>query len=175
MKNYKLIIPAALILLSACSQSTTGKKGAGNTADSTTSISSVSSMEKGLVARMQMQDHIRIGDPVQLKFSVYNNTDTATQFCKWHTPFERWMSKYLEVRHENGTESDYKGAMAKRIMPPPADSYIKMKAKDSLSVTVNLLEGYDIKEPGKYVVKYQGGGISGLVVKDSLTFVYSSQ
>jgi len=170
MKNFKMIIPAALVVLSACSQSTTGSKNASNSADSTATENPAAA--QGLVATMQVADTIRVGSALQMKFAVHNYADTATSFCKWHTPFERWMSKYLDIKDENGVEANYKGAMAKRVMPPPADSYIKLNAKDSVSVTVDLLEGYDISKPGKYTVKYQGGDISGLVVKDSLSFVY---
>ncbi|GAA4316393.1 hypothetical protein GCM10023149_13320 [Mucilaginibacter gynuensis] len=171
MKNYKLILSAAAVLaLSACSvgsktsQGQTDSAGTAQTADSTES--------KVLFAKMSISDAVKGSDSVQLKFTVYNPADTAQQFCKWHTPFEPLMSKYLDVKDESGQEANYKGAMAKRIMPPPADSYIKVKPKDSLSVTVNLLKGYDITKPGKYTAIYVGQNMSGLVIKDSVTFVY---
>jgi len=95
------------------------------------------------------------------------------QFCKWHTPFEPLMSKYLDVTDENGTEVDYKGAMAKRMMPPPASSYIEVKSGDSLAVTVDVLKAYAITKPAKYTIKYSGQNMSGLVVKDSVVFNYT--
>lgn len=104
-----------------------------------------------------------------LVFAVYNNTDSTRTFCKWHTPFERLMSKYLDVRDEAGQEVDYRGAMAKRMMPPPADSFITVKKGDSISVVTDLKEGYAILKPGKYSIKYNSSDINGLVVKDSIS------
>ncbi|TDQ06179.1 protease [Pedobacter metabolipauper] len=172
MKNLKLLLPAALLALSACSQNTRTTDKDAATTDSTTTVTDLKSEEKGLFATMQMADTIKTGQPVQLKFTVYNHADTAQQFCKWHTPFERLMSKYLDIVDENGAEVSYKGAMAKRMMPPPADSYIKINPKDSLVSDVNVLEGYDLKNSAKYTVKYVGQNMSGLIVKDSISFVY---
>jgi hypothetical protein len=121
---------------------------------------------------LKIKDTIKVGEPVTLKFTIYNHADTAQQFCKWHTPFEPLISKYLEVKDENGVEVDYKGAMAKRIMPPPASSYIKVNSKDSLTIDVDLLKGYAITKTSKYTVKYVGQGMSGLIVADSVSFVY---
>lgn len=109
-----------------------------------------------------------------LKFTVFNRTDRVQQFCKWHTPFEPLMSKYLNVIDEHGEEMPYHGAMAKRIMPPPADSYIKVKSKDILSVDVDLLKAFEIKKTGKYTITYVGENMSGLVVKDSVSFLYTN-
>ena len=57
-------------------------------------------------------------------------------------------------------------------MPPPESSYITVSAKDSTVVTLNLLKAYAVTKPGKYTINYIGGNISGLTVKDSLTFEY---
>jgi hypothetical protein len=121
---------------------------------------------------MEISDTIKLGDPLELKFIVHNKADTAQQFCKWHTPFEPLMSKYLDVKDENGVEVDYRGAMAKRIMPPPADSYIKVASKDSLVTMIDLLKGYALSKPSKYTITYSGQNMSGLVVRDSVSFVY---
>lgn len=121
---------------------------------------------------MVVNEKVNSGDPVNLKFTVYNHTDSIKQFCKWHTPFEPLMSKYLAVKDENGVEVAYQGPMAKRIMPPPADSYLKLNAGDSLSIDVDLLKAYAIKKAGRYSVVYTGQNMSGLVIKDSVAFEY---
>jgi hypothetical protein len=82
------------------------------------------------------------------------------------------MSKYLDIKDENGTEVNYKGVMAKRIMPPPASAYTTLKAHDSLSKNIDLLKAYAIEKPAKYTITYNGTGISGLHVAKSVTFVY---
>ena len=103
-----------------------------------------------------------------LKFTVKNQADTAASFCKWHTPFEPLLSKYLDITDPEGKDVDYKGAMAKRIMPPPADSYMRINPGDSLTVDIDLLKGYAIDKPGAYTVKYSGTNMSGLSVQDSI-------
>lgn len=172
MKNFKLILPAAILALSACSQNTRTTDSSAVKKDTVASEVNAPVTEKGLFAKMQMNDTIKTGEMVALKFTVYNEADSTRQFCKWHTPFEPLISKYLDVKDENGEEVNYKGAMAKRMMPPPASSYMKLNAKDSVAVTVNLLNGYAITKPAKYTVVYVGQNMSGLIVKDSISFVY---
>lgn len=171
MNNLKFILPAALLALSSCSQNTRSTDSSVKTDSAVTAVSDTAA-QTALFATMSIKDTIKAGEPVQLKFIVYNNADTTQQFCKWHTPFEPLMSKYLDVKDENGEDVPYKGAMAKRIMPPPADSYIKVNAKDSLSADVDVLKGYAITKPAKYTIVYNSQNMSGLIVKDSISFVY---
>ncbi|MGY4538252.1 hypothetical protein ACVW0P_002672 [Mucilaginibacter sp. UYNi724] len=169
MKNYQ-ILAIALLALSSCG-TRTGNQSA--RADSALSVADTAAIKKALVAEMTIKDTIKMGDSVLLKFTVKNsNTDTVT-FCKWHTPFEPWIAKYLDIKDETGAEVNYKGAMAKRIMPPPATAYITLQANDSISANADLLKGYAIDKPGKYTITYNSTGISGLTVSKSVTFVYS--
>jgi hypothetical protein len=163
MKNNLLILGAALLALCSCSVNKT----------KTVSTNADSAVKAPLIGKMSIKDTIKVGDSVLMKFTVYNNADSAQQFCKWHTPFEPLMSKYLEVKDETGQEVLYQGAMAKRVMPPPASSYIKVNAKDSLTASVDMLKAYAIKTPSKYKIIYTGQNMSGLVVKDSISFVYA--
>ena len=127
---------------------------------------------KELFATMQLKDTIKMGEPVEMTFTVYNHTDSVMKFLKWQTPFEPLLSKYLDIKDEQGEEALYKGAMAKRMMPPPAADSLSLKANDSLSVKSDLLKGYDIVKPGKYTVTYNSEGVSGVKVYKSVTFVY---
>jgi hypothetical protein len=173
MKNYTIILSAALLALTSCSVNNVKSTSAAT--DSAKNQSPSATASATLFAKMQMKSSIKVGDAVEVKFTVYNDADTSRQFCKWHTPFEPLMSKYLSVKDASGQEMLYKGAMAKRIMPPPASSYIKVNAKDSLSATIDLLKAYDISKPSKYTITYEGQNISGLAVKDSISFVYSEK
>ncbi len=121
---------------------------------------------------MQIRDTVTIGNPLELKFTVANNTDTIQQFLKWDTPFEPLVSKYLDVKDADGTQVNYRGAMAKRAMPPSADSYIKLNPGDSLVAKINLLDGYAITRASKYTIIYVGSNMSGITVRDSVSFVY---
>lgn len=169
MKNYQLLI-IALLLFSSCNINSHPAKTS-NQQDSVTSKNPATS-KKALFATMQIKDTIKAGD-AQLKFTVYNEADSAQQFCKWHTPFEPLLSKYLEIKDDSGEEATYLGAMARRVMPPPADSYIKVNAHDSLSTNINLLKAYRITKPAKYTITYVGQNMSRLEVKKSVSFIYA--
>jgi hypothetical protein len=171
MKNYKLTIAVILLVLPSCNIK--NAKHIASTADPVNNQSASSIIGATLFAKMQMKETIKAGDAVEIKFTVYNNADSARQFCKWHTPFEPLMSKYLTVKDASGLEMLYKGPMAKRMMPPPASSYIKVGPKDSLSTTIDVLRAYDISKPSKYTVIYEGQSMSGLMVKDSIAFNYT--
>lgn len=171
MKNIIPILSAAVLILSSCSP-TTRTSDTDVKTDSTATTVVDSSAAKPLFAIMKINSTIKTGDSVKLKFTVYNTADSVQQFCKWHTPFEPLMSKYLDVKAENGEEAGYKGPMAKRIMPPPASSYVKVNPGDSLSIDVDVLKAYAINKPGKYSIVYNAQNMSGLIVKDSVVFVY---
>lgn len=173
MKNIIPILSAAILMLSSCSPSTRTADSDAKT-DSTATTVADSAAAKPLFATMKINSSIKTGDSVKLKFTVYNTADSVQHFCKWHTPFEPLMSKYLDVKAENGEEASYKGPMAKRMMPPPADSYVKVNPGDSLSVDVDVLKAYAITKPGKYSIRYNAQNMSGLIVKDSVVFVYGN-
>jgi len=100
-------------------------------------------------------------DSVQLTFTVVNHSSTMQRFCKWETPFEPRLGKYLEVTDEKGAEATFMGAMARRKMPPSPESYVEVPPNDSIMTVFNMATNYSIR-PGRYTVKYIGGGISGL-------------
>lgn len=166
MKNT-IIIASACLILSACGSSS---RLPGNGTDSDSTAKEQVNMQKPttITGKMFASKTAKVGDSVKIRFTVYNDTDSTRKFCKWHTPFEPLISKYLDITSDEVTEVLYKGAMAKRIMPPPADSYISLKSGDSLVSEINLLKGYDLSKPGKYTIKYNAANMSGIVVKDSI-------
>jgi len=123
---------------------------------------------QAITGKMALLSAAKIGAPINIKFTVYNTTDTAAKFCKWHTPFEKLMSKYLDVKDADGNEANYIGPMAKRIMPPPADSYITLNPGDSTAVDFDLTQGYAIDKPGTYTIKYNAVGMSGIAIEKDL-------
>lgn len=153
IRHYSLILCIAAVTLTGCQNQKT--------------VSSSNEVKQNDSARPTLQTHLRtIGnnfstDSVQLSFTVINHADTVQHFCKWETPFEPFLGKYMEVLDEEGNEALFTGPMARRIMPPPIDSFIHVQPHDSVSTIYNLAKNYTIK-PGKYTVKYTGGGVSGL-------------
>lgn len=169
MKTIFLSVLAALFLFYSCSQKAITYEETLEVEDSLTNRKQ--ELPK-LFAVLQMKDTIHTSDSLKLTFTVYNKSDNVQKFCKWHTPFEPLISKYLQIIDEGGNEVNYIGAMAKRIMPPPAESYLTVASKDSLATTVDLLKGYDLTKKGNYTVKYTGENMSGLSVKGSISFLY---
>jgi len=163
--KISLFASVVAISVAACSPSSNGKEQ-----QETNNPTETKKVDSTLTAKLYVNPTQKINQPIELTFTVYNHTDSTRKFCKWHTPFERLMSSYLDIKDENGTQPQYQGAMAKRIMPPPADSYISVAPGDSLSVKTDLLKAYALKAPGKYTAVYNATGISGLVVRDSVAF-----
>lgn len=163
MMKLKFIIPALLIILAGCSPKVQNPS------------SNIPSKSQGdsLYVVLGIKDIIKTGEKVSLKFTVRNDQSTEKSFCKWHTPFEPLMSKYLDIKDENGNEVLYKGPMAKRIMPPPADSYLAVKPKDVLSSEVDLLKAYELEAEKKYTVSYNSSGMSGIKAANTVTFRYA--
>ncbi|CAH0157074.1 hypothetical protein SRABI27_03483 [Pedobacter sp. Bi27] len=164
MLKLKFIIPAVLIVLAGCSpkvRNASSNKPSKNQGDS-------------LYLVLGIKDIIKTGERVTLKFTVHNNQSTEKSFCKWHTPFEPLMSKYLDIKDDNGNEVPYKGPMAKRIMPPPADSYLAVKSKEVLSSEVDLLKAYQLEAEKKYTVSYNSSGMSGIKSTNTVTFRYTN-
>jgi hypothetical protein len=171
MKYYQLLLATFLFALSSCGINNTNS-GSSAAVDSSLLTDQQLEAQAGLQGFMQINDTITIGEPVELKFTVVNHADTAQQFLKWATPFEPLVSKYLDVIDADGTQVNYRGAMAKRAMPPSADSYLKVNPKDSLVANINLLEGYAIARASRYTIVYVAQGTSGIMVRDSVSFVY---
>jgi hypothetical protein len=111
---------------------------------------------------MSIGQPAKAGDPVMVTFSVYNPSSKELKFCKWDTPFEGFRNSIFDIRNSQGEEVRYKGVMVRRVMPPPADAYMAVAAGKTVNGSIDLLEGYDLKEAGKYTIVYQSGGISGL-------------
>ena len=168
MKRISLTIAICSILFSACNSFKSKEKAVGK--QDTTLVTEAQGEKKmdPITGKLLVIGQPKLGGPINMRFSVYNNADTVAKFCIWHTPFERLMSKYLDVALDDYTPIDYKGAMAKRMMPPPADSYKKLNAGDSTSADFNLADAYAITKAGNYTIKYNSATISGIVVPDSI-------
>jgi len=105
-----------------------------------------------------------------LTFTVHNTSSKELKFCKWSTPFEGFRNSIFTIADSKGDEARYKGVMAKRMMPPPAEAYMAVPAGDSVTATIDLLTAYDVKAPGKYKITYQSSGISGLEKVNQTSF-----
>lgn len=163
MKKITILMIALLAV--ACSSQQ-------KSADENSNTNSPTSVKKEFVAVMKIKNTIRKGEPVELSFKVYNQTDSVSKFLKWQTPFEPLLAKYLDIKDQQGEEVNYKGAMAKRMMPPPADAYISVNPNDSLTAVVDILKGYALEKPGKYTISFNSSELNGLKVPGTISFIY---
>lgn len=174
MKNIGTIIAISSVMLWSCSASSNLSDTEQKDTVKEVAQQGQVGVTSGINGKLSLVKPVKLGEPINIHFTVVNNLDTAASFCKWHTPFEPLMSKYLDVIAEDGTEADYQGAMAKRVMPPPADSYIRINSKDSSSVDFDLTKAYAIKKAGTYKIKYNSSAISGINIPDSLVIVVAN-
>lgn len=100
------------------------------------------------------QKNYTLNDTISLEFTVTNPTKETIRFTQYHTPFEGMMSIFLDVKDGEGNEINYIGAMTRRIMPPPENTYHTLAPGESKSVTFPLKKGYDITKPGTYKISY---------------------
>ncbi|KQR71055.1 hypothetical protein [Pedobacter sp. Leaf176] len=158
--KLKIIIPALLIALAGCSQKVRTIK----------TEESSSTSRDSLYVTLSSVNIIKAGQKVNLRFVIHNENSTGKSFCKWHTPFEPLMSKYLDIKDEQGNEAAYTGPMAKRMMPPPIDSYLTVNPKDTLVANVDLRKAYQLEAGKKYTVHYNSSAISGLKISNNAIF-----
>jgi hypothetical protein len=161
ISKFPILILSAVIAFSAC------QDGASETAASETGTST-NEAKQDTINSAKLQTSLRpasgayTADSVGLHFTVVNHADTAQRFCKWETPFEPFLGKYLDITDDQGNEATFNGAMARRVMPPPAEAYIEVPAHDSVTTVYNIAKNYSLKKGQRYTVKYTGGGVSGL-------------
>ena len=129
-----------------------------------------SSENTALYATLEsIADTLHLQDSLMIRFTVTNPTNDTLQFTQYHTPFEGFISNFLTVTDSQGSEISYIGPMAKRVMPPPADTYHTLTPKQSEQVTFDLKKGYKIENPGTYTLQYNAENISGVANGEPLT------
>ncbi|WP_114941525.1 hypothetical protein [Mucilaginibacter endophyticus] len=124
----------------------------------------------GLKVEMEQAAATATKDSLMITFTVINDTDKPLRFVKWETPFEPRLGKYFEIKGTDGNEAVFKGAMARRVMPPPPEAYMEVKAHDRIKTTIDLSDYYTINE-GSYEINYVGGGVSGLIAPNGIAVI----
>ena len=135
-----------------------------STTDSNTeNVQSDSLTQNTLYARLESSvDPLSLQDSMMIRFTVTNPTADTLKFSAYHTPFEGLISKFLTVTDSAGQEISYQGPMAKRVMPPPAESYHNLAPQQEESTSFDLKKIYKIEKAGSYTLQYNGGEISGM-------------
>ena len=107
-----------------------------------------------LECRMEAVHPLVAGGPVALRFRLVNRTAGPLWVLRWNTPVEGWRGTLFTVTFQ-GTDLPYQGPMVKRG-DPGREEYVEITPQDSLNVSLDLAEAYDVKQPGQYEVKVTG-------------------
>jgi len=114
--------------------------------------------QSGFRASLDILSQVPSGENVPLQFTLVNESDARLYLLRWYTPLEGIAGEILIVKYD-GKLLPYRGILATRV-PPTPDDYVALDAGASVSVVVDLSEGYDLSEPGEYTVKFLSPRIS---------------
>jgi hypothetical protein len=107
-----------------------------------------------LECRMEAVHPLVAGGPVALRFRLVNRTDGPLWVLRWNSPVEGWRGTIFTVTFQ-GTVLPYQGPLVKRG-DPGREEYVEITPQDSLNVSLDLAEAYDVKRPGLYQVRVTG-------------------
>lgn len=100
------------------------------------------------------QSIYQVGEPIVLTLQAENIGEEPYTFLPWGTPIEnRFTGDCLSVTYQ-GKPVNYVGIMVKRMPPTEAD-YITLQKGETVSGSVNLLEGYKADQPGRYHIQFK--------------------
>ena len=148
----------AVLLLGACGRSPTSETVQTTQSGSQTSQPGLQASQSGFRASLEVPPEMSSGESAQLRFTLVNESDTDLYLLRWYTPLEGIAGDIFLVKRD-GQVLPYQGILASR-MPPTPDDYVALDAGASVSVAVDLAEGYDLSEPGEYTVKFLSPRIS---------------
>ncbi len=146
----------AFVFLSACQTKNTKKENLQSTEEMK------SKTDTTLIASLEVDSVVTLTDSISVLFLVNNPTEDTLRFTQYHTPFEGFMSNFLTITDEKGNEVSYIGAMTRRVMPPPEDTYHSLAPGQTDSVRFILNKGYRFDKAGLYTIQYNGGSVNGL-------------
>jgi heat shock protein HslJ len=104
---------------------------------------------------LEMDETYPVGEPVNLRFELHNQTDRPLYVLNWYTPLEGIAGEIFQVTR-NGEELLYQGMLAKRG-DPTREEYIAIEPGEVTSAEVDLRTGYDLSTPGSYQVQFTTG------------------
>jgi hypothetical protein len=105
-----------------------------------------------LSAYLDLPERLLVGEEVNLKFTLTNESDTPLYFLKWYTPLEGIAGEIFKVTHD-GQAVPYEGILASRAFPS-SDSYMLINPGESISTVVDLGTSFDFKETGTYQIGF---------------------
>ena len=104
---------------------------------------------------LEMDETYPVGEPVNLRFELHNQTDRPLYVLTWYTPLEGIAGEIFQVTRD-GEKLLYQGMLAKRG-DPTREEYIAIEPGEVASAEVDLRVGYDLSTPGSYQVQFAAG------------------
>lgn len=90
--------------------------------------------------------------PTTVRFTLINSSPAPLWVLRWNTPLEEpWKGTIFTVT-SGKKEIPYQGPMTKRG-DPGREEYVEIPAGGSVSGEADLSQVYEMKKPGKYVIK----------------------
>ena len=114
--------------------------------------------DTGLTAQLELPERLNVGEEINLKFTLTNESDTPLYLLKWYTPLEGIAGKIFKVTRD-GQAVPYAGILASRAFPN-IDSYILINPGESVSAVVDLGTSFDFSETGTYHIGFLSPRIS---------------
>jgi len=161
--SYTLFFAVGLIAFFTQCQQPAHQQETNESAEITSDSLPAHSQDTTLVAILEIDPVAKLSDSLFMLFSVYNPTKDTLRFTQYHTPFEGFISNFLTITDSEGNEIPYQGAMAKRVMPPPEETYCEVAPNERDSVRFSIKKAYRIEKPGTYTIQYNSGNVSGML------------
>lgn len=134
----------AASVLGACAPTSSGLAGEPPPAD--------------LEAVLEAPSPLSAGEPVEVEFTLTNQTETGLYVLKWYTPLEGIAGEIFRVER-NRQPIPYQGPLVSRGAPTGED-YVFLEPGGSASATVDLATAYDFSDPGEYTIAFISPRIS---------------
>jgi peptidyl-Lys metalloendopeptidase len=94
------------------------------------------------------------GQPVEVRFTLFNAAREPLYVLTWYTPLEGLLGDILRVTRD-GTPLGYQGPLVKRGDPERED-YVRIGPGESVSAVIDVSRGYPVEQPGDYTVDFSG-------------------
>jgi hypothetical protein len=115
-----------------------------------------------LIAHLELSERLLIGEEINLKFTLMNDSDTSLYILEWYTPLEGIGGEIFKVTRD-GQAVPYEGILAYRSFPS-ADSYVLISPGESVSAVVDLGTSFDFSEVGTYQIGFLSPRISHIAL-----------
>ena len=119
---------------------------------------SPASSDSLLVAAIEAPESLPTGAAVNVKFTLTNTSPEGLYVLNWFTPFEGLAGDIFRVQRD-GVSLPYHGIQVKRGVPT-SENYVWLDPGGSVSAEVDLAEGYDFSQPGRYTLQFRSPRLS---------------